>query len=125
MSGVFGVLDSKRSLRIRALLARMGTKMSHREWYVVETCSDENVGVGLGRIGIGIFNRERQPICSKDQNLMVFLGGEFYNTAELRHGLSVCGYPLMKRHLSGLEEWTIGKIAPVMTYEMMSRRFYD
>jgi asparagine synthase (glutamine-hydrolysing) len=32
---------------------------------------------------------------------------------------------LMDRHLSGLEEWTIGKIAPIMTYEMMLRRFCD
>lgn len=32
---------------------------------------------------------------------------------------------LMQRHLSNLEEWTIGKIAPLMTYEMMLRRFYD
>ena len=34
-------------------------------------------------------------------------------------------HTLMDRHLSGLEEWTIGKIAPVITYEMMLRRFYD
>jgi asparagine synthase (glutamine-hydrolysing) len=32
---------------------------------------------------------------------------------------------LMQRHLSQLEEWTIGKIAAVMTYEMMLRKFYD
>jgi asparagine synthase (glutamine-hydrolysing) len=32
---------------------------------------------------------------------------------------------LMDRHLSGLEQWTIGKIAPIMTFEMMLRRFYD
>jgi asparagine synthase (glutamine-hydrolysing) len=32
---------------------------------------------------------------------------------------------LMSRHMSGLEEWTIGKIAPIMTYEMMLRKFYD
>jgi asparagine synthase (glutamine-hydrolysing) len=32
---------------------------------------------------------------------------------------------LMARHLSGLEQWTIGKIAPVITYEMMLRRFCD
>jgi hypothetical protein len=32
---------------------------------------------------------------------------------------------LMERHLSGREEWLIGKIAPVITYEMMLRRFYD
>jgi asparagine synthase (glutamine-hydrolysing) len=32
---------------------------------------------------------------------------------------------LMQRHLSGLEEWTIGKIASVMSYELMLRRFYE
>jgi asparagine synthase (glutamine-hydrolysing) len=32
---------------------------------------------------------------------------------------------LMNRHMSGAEEWTIGKIAPIMTYEMMLRRLYD
>jgi asparagine synthase (glutamine-hydrolysing) len=32
---------------------------------------------------------------------------------------------LMDRHLSGTEEWTVGKIAPLMTYEMMLRRLYD
>jgi asparagine synthase (glutamine-hydrolysing) len=32
---------------------------------------------------------------------------------------------LMNRHLSGKEEWMIGKIAPIMSYEMMLRRFYD
>jgi asparagine synthase (glutamine-hydrolysing) len=32
---------------------------------------------------------------------------------------------LMDRHVSGLEQWTIGKIAPVITYEMMLRKFYD
>jgi asparagine synthase (glutamine-hydrolysing) len=32
---------------------------------------------------------------------------------------------LMDRHLSGQEEWTIGKIAPIITFEMMLREFYD
>ena len=32
---------------------------------------------------------------------------------------------LMNRHLSGNEEWTIGKIAPIITYEMMLRKYFD
>ena len=32
-------------------------------------------------------------------------------------------HTLLNRHLSRMEEWTIGKIAPVMTYEMMLNRF--
>ncbi len=34
-------------------------------------------------------------------------------------------HTLMARHLSGQEQWTIGKIAPLMTYEMMLRSLYD
>jgi asparagine synthase (glutamine-hydrolysing) len=32
---------------------------------------------------------------------------------------------LMDRHLAGHEQWTIGKIAPIITFEMMMRRFFD
>jgi asparagine synthase (glutamine-hydrolysing) len=32
---------------------------------------------------------------------------------------------LMTRHLSGLEFWTIGKIAPIVTYELMLRQLVD
>ncbi|MDM8532219.1 asparagine synthetase B [Anaerolineales bacterium HSG25] len=32
---------------------------------------------------------------------------------------------LFQHHLANIEEWTIGKIAPIITYEMMLRRFYD
>jgi asparagine synthase (glutamine-hydrolysing) len=92
MSGIFGILDNKRNLRTDRLLAQMGSEMSHREWYVVETFCDESAGVGLGRIGIGIFNRERQPIYSEDRSLVIFLSGEFYGTAELRRELKAKGY---------------------------------
>jgi asparagine synthase (glutamine-hydrolysing) len=32
---------------------------------------------------------------------------------------------LFSRHLSGAEEWTIGKIAPIITFEMMMRYLFD
>jgi asparagine synthase (glutamine-hydrolysing) len=32
---------------------------------------------------------------------------------------------LMNRHVSGLEQWTIGKIAPIITYELMLRQLVD
>jgi hypothetical protein len=31
----------------------------------------------------------------------------------------------MDRHGSNREQWTIGKIAPLITYEMMLRQFVD
>jgi asparagine synthase (glutamine-hydrolysing) len=92
MSGVFGVVDSKRNTQIGQLLGQMGTEMSHRAWYSVETHSDEDAGVGLGRIGIGIFNQEAQPVCNEGQNLIVFLSGELYGTTELRRNLKAKGH---------------------------------
>lgn len=32
---------------------------------------------------------------------------------------------LLERHLRGKELWTVGKVAPLVTFEMMLRRFYD
>jgi asparagine synthase (glutamine-hydrolysing) len=32
---------------------------------------------------------------------------------------------LLDRHLAGHEEWTIGKIAPIMTFELVMRKFFD
>jgi asparagine synthase (glutamine-hydrolysing) len=78
MSGIFGVLDSKRSAQIEPLLTKMGTKMSHREWYVVETHSDENAGVGLGRVGIGIFNKAPQPVWNSTHAVALVMAGELY-----------------------------------------------
>jgi asparagine synthase (glutamine-hydrolysing) len=92
MSGVFGVISNKDHPRILDLLTTTGEKMAHRSWYQVDTFYDEEAGVGLGRIGIGIFNPERQPICSEDRNLMVFLSGELYGTRELRRDLKADGY---------------------------------
>jgi asparagine synthase (glutamine-hydrolysing) len=91
MSGIFGVLDSRQSSQIEPLLTRMGTEMAHREWYVVETHADKSLGIGLGRIGIGIFDREQQPILSEDRNLMVVLSGELCDTEGLRRDLKAKG----------------------------------
>ncbi len=93
MSGLFGVLDSRGSPPGR-LLARITEKLSHRPWHVVDTYTDEAAGVGLGRIGIGIFNQERQPRSSEDGNIVVFLSGEFYRTAGLRRELEAAGHHL-------------------------------
>jgi asparagine synthase (glutamine-hydrolysing) len=32
---------------------------------------------------------------------------------------------LWERHMSGKELWTIGKLAPIMSYELMLREFVD
>jgi hypothetical protein len=53
MSEIFGVLDSKRSTQIELLLTKMGTRMAHREWCVVETYAAESLGglILFGAVG--------------------------------------------------------------------------
>jgi asparagine synthase (glutamine-hydrolysing) len=53
--------------------------------------------------------------------------GILFDPRTVEHGIFQPSFlrTLMKRHLSGYEEWTIGKIAPIITYELMLRKFYD
>ncbi|MGI5914990.1 MAG: asparagine synthetase B family protein [Anaerolineae bacterium] len=84
MSGLFGILDYRNRADIPHLLQIMARRMTHQSWYVVETEYDESRGAGLGRIGIGLLNREAQPVYSAGKSLSVWLCGEFYGTADLR-----------------------------------------
>ncbi len=92
MSGIFGVVDTKQNSASAYISRMMAERMSHRQWYVAETYHDEGAGVSLGRIGIGIFNQERQPVNGEDGNLLIFLSGEFYRAAGLRRSLQAKGY---------------------------------
>ena len=94
MSGVFGAVDSERSTDVDALTDEMARAMSHREWFVTDHLVDRTRNLSIGRIGIGIFNRERQPVYSEDQSLVIFLSGELHNTAELRRQLKAKRRPL-------------------------------
>jgi asparagine synthase (glutamine-hydrolysing) len=92
MSGVFGVVNTVKGCATRALLDAMATSMTHRPWYQVETRCDELEGVGLGRIGIGIFNNESQPLASEDASVVLCLAGELYGCAAARRTLERKGY---------------------------------
>lgn len=94
MSGLFGVLSSRPDFDGAYLIGRMGEAMAHFGWFVAETWSDERIQAHLGRIGIGIFNRESQPVWDEDRNIAVFLSGEFYATQSLRGTLKKKGVRL-------------------------------
>jgi asparagine synthase (glutamine-hydrolysing) len=91
MSGVFGVIDPARKINIHALTKKMAETMSHREWFVTDQFVDEEQNLALGRIGIDIFNRERQPVCNEAKSMYIFMSGEVYNSAELRKDFKLRG----------------------------------
>ena len=92
MSGVFGIVSIEGRTGKEDLLARMGRAMSHRPWYQVDARYDPGQGIGLGRVGIGIFNAEPQPVVSADGLLWACMAGEFYDVGQIRQDLQHKGY---------------------------------
>ena len=62
MSGVFGVLDSRRQTDIQSLVDRIGNASCYRDWQIVENYCNQAAGLGFGRVGIGVFNQAAQPV---------------------------------------------------------------
>lgn len=84
MSGIFGFVDPGRSGDIHSVIRAMGAAMSHRDWFVAESFLDDVMHVGIGRIGIGIFNKGQQPIWNAARTVALVLAGEFYNKSRDR-----------------------------------------
>jgi asparagine synthase (glutamine-hydrolysing) len=56
----------------------MATILSRYEGQVVEWQSDVEQNIALGRLGIGVFNREAQPTWNESQSVAICLAGELY-----------------------------------------------
>jgi len=93
MSGVFGIIDSRKGTFTGRLL-RMADSLCLREWSRTQTWSDEQSGVGLGQVNIGVFSTDAQPLKSEDGTLAVVFFGELYHTAPLCRQLTAEGYSL-------------------------------
>lgn len=79
MSGIFGVIDSEHRTDVSFLLKEMGQVMSHRPWFEVKTYYEEHLAIGLGKIGIGIFDHKGLPFLDTERNLAISLVGEVYD----------------------------------------------
>ncbi|MFZ5917163.1 MAG: asparagine synthetase B family protein [Chloroflexota bacterium] len=91
MSGVFGIVDSKKR-SLASQLQRMAGRLCLQEWHHAQTWADENAGVGLGQAHIGLFASETQPWHSDDGQIAVVFFGELYYTGSLRRQLDSEGY---------------------------------
>jgi asparagine synthase (glutamine-hydrolysing) len=80
MSGIFGIVDARtpRSGDVGRLAAAMATAMTHRDWFVTEYAADDQHGIAVGRIGIGIFNKAPQPLWNADRSIALVMAGELY-----------------------------------------------
>jgi asparagine synthase (glutamine-hydrolysing) len=79
MSGVFGFVDPRHYLSDFPLLDKIGNSLLHHHWYVCDSYYDADHCIGLGRIGIGIFNKETQPVWNDAGDTALVWAGEIYN----------------------------------------------
>ena len=92
MSGIFGALDSKDQIQSGVLLDQMVERLSHFDWHTHDIFRDPKINGGLGRLGIGVFNAEPQPLVSDDGRFVVFLSGELDRAQDLRRDLERKGH---------------------------------
>lgn len=90
MSGVFGVALSEGQRKrgfspdyLSCLANKMATAMAHRPWVMTDRVADEQQGVALGRVGIGLFNPTPQPVWNATRTIALVMAGELYNRDEL------------------------------------------
>ncbi len=83
MSGIFGVVENNSRVELDALLTKMQGVLAHFDWHQVETHCDQSRGVGLGRVGIGLFNSLPQPVWDESGTAALVMAGEIYNKQAL------------------------------------------
>lgn len=79
MSGIFGIFGFNEQTEIRSTMEQMARAMTHFDWHVAEFYVDEQHSGGIGRIGIGIFNRSLQPLWNASRSVALVMAGEVYN----------------------------------------------
>lgn len=91
MSGVYGICDTRQPNHATAIVQQMGNSLCHYTWYSDDRFSEPNRTVHLGRVGIGIFNRAKQPLHDESGRVTLVFSGEFQRTESIRSLLRAYG----------------------------------
>jgi asparagine synthase (glutamine-hydrolysing) len=88
MSGVFGFVPGRvGNYECELAVNLMAQRLKYFPWSHADIYCDPMNRFGLGRIGIGIFNQEPQPIMSGDNSILLLMAGELYETDPIRSAL--------------------------------------
>jgi asparagine synthase (glutamine-hydrolysing) len=79
MSGIFGICDPSMKTDVKPMVGEMFSAMCHRSWYCAEFEMGHPAGLAIGRIGVGIFNKTRQPVWNSSRTAALVWSGEIYN----------------------------------------------
>ena len=91
MPGLVGILKKRNNaLDVEQLLARMCRIIKHEDWYKIDTFLDASIG--MGRVSLGIFSPEAQPIFNEDKNVRIMMDGEIYDYQDMKEELVSKGH---------------------------------
>ena len=91
MPGLIGIISTQNeNSNIENLLSKMCQSIKHEEWHKID--SHISKSAGLGRVHLGIFNPEPQPIFNEDKTLCILMDGEIYDYENLKQELIHKGY---------------------------------
>ena len=80
MPGIVGLVDTEsRGEELSTLLQRMCESIKHEDWYITDEYTVPPVA--LGRVHLGIFNPEKQPIFNEDRSVFIMMEGEITTTS--------------------------------------------
>jgi asparagine synthase (glutamine-hydrolysing) len=88
MSGLFGILSDDPTT-ILPFLEKVSNRLVHQSWHITDTWRSDEQPVGLGRVGIDIFNRESQPVTGAGGQLVGLFCGEIVNRVDLAKQLGI------------------------------------
>jgi asparagine synthase (glutamine-hydrolysing) len=88
MPGLVGIISE--NAIDKQLLDRMVRAIKHEEFYHTDQYINHNFGIG--RVHLGIFNPESQPIFNEDKSLCIFMDGKIYDYEEQLNKLKRKGY---------------------------------
>lgn len=92
MPGLVGIVTThdKADINVKELLSKMCHAVRYEEWYKTDTYVNKTFG--LGRVHLGIFNPEPQPIFNEDKTLCIMMEGEIYDYQNMKEDLVSKGH---------------------------------
>jgi len=88
MPGIVAVVNDKNG---KTLLESMINSVMHENWYLVDSYIDEPT-LAVGRVHLGVFNPESQPIFNEDGSLIIVMDGEIYDYHKVKKNLELKGH---------------------------------
>jgi asparagine synthase (glutamine-hydrolysing) len=91
MVGLAGIVTTQnKHIDVEKLLPGMCNSIKHREGQKIEL--HFNNGIGLGRVHLGKFNPEPQPIFNEDKTKCIMMDGEIYDYQNIKNQLIIKGH---------------------------------